>query len=248
MQYEYDFEYMFPEMMEGAAEGALVGAAGVFMGLFLLIYFFALAFSVVSYVLSSVGMYRIAKRRGIHHAWLSWIPVGSNWLLGSISDHYQYVAKQKNTKRRKVLLTLSLILMGATLAFAVCTAAMVIATGSMTDDTGMFVAMTLMVVSYLVVMGLGIAVTVVSYIAYYDLFRSCKPGNAVLFLILSVVFNVTLPFFVFFISNSDEGMPPRRSRQPEQIPVEEPMDTPEEEPVQYEQIPVVEAEIVEDPE
>ena len=54
--------------------------------------------------------------------------------------------------------------------------------------------------------------------------------------------------FVFFISNSDEGMPPRRSRQPEQIPVEEPMDTPEEEPVQYEQIPVVEAEIVEDPE
>ena len=55
-------------------------------------------------------------------------------------------------------------------------------------------------------------------------------------------------FFVFFISNSDEGMPPRRSRQPEQIPVEEPMDTPEEEPVQYEQIPVVEAEIVEDPE
>lgn len=244
MQYEYDFEYMFPEMMEGAAEGALVGAAGVFMGLFLLIYFLALAFSVVSYVLSSVGMYRIAKRRGIHHAWLSWIPVGNSWLLGSISDHYQYVVKQKVTRRRNVLLTLNLILLGATCAFSGGIVAAVV----MSNEAQATIAIALSVVSYLVVLGLSIAIMVITYIAYYDLFRSCKPGNAVLFLILGVVFNVTLPFFVFFISNSDEGMPPRRSRQPEQIPVEEPMDTPEEEPVQYEQIPVVEAEIVEDPE
>ena len=234
MEYNYGFEYALPDAMGGAA-------AGIITGIFLMVYFLAMAFSVASYVLTAVGMYRIAKRRGIHHAWLAWIPVGSNWLLGSISDHYQYVAKQKNTKRRKVLLTLSLILMGATLAFAACTAAMVIAAGSTTDDTGMFVAMTLMVVSYLVVMGLSIAVTVVSYIACYDLFRSCKPGNAVLFLILSVIFNVTLPFFIFFISNSDEGMPPKRSRQPEQIPYEEPETAAEE-------VPVVEAEIVEDPE
>lgn len=245
MQYEYDFEYILPEI----AEGASMGVAGVFMGLFLLIYFLAMAFSVASYVLTAVGMYRIAKRRGVHHAWLAWLPVGSNWLLGSISDHYQYVAKQKNTKRRKVLLTLSLILMGATIAFAACTAAMVISAGSMTDDAGMFVAMTLMVVSYLVVMGLGIAVTVITYIACYDLFRSCKPGNAVLFLILSVIFNVTLPFFIFFVSNSDEGMPPKRPRQPEQIPYEEPEPFQEEEiPQVEEEIAVVEAEIVEDPE
>ena len=244
MQYEYDFEYMFPEMMEGAAEGAFLGAAGVFVGLFLLIYFLALAFSVVSYVLSAVGMYRIAKRRGIHHAWLSWVPVGNSWLLGSISDHYQYVAKQKVTRRRNLLLTLNLILLGATMAFAGGIAAAV----ALSSEAQATMAIALSVVSYLVVLGLSIAIMVITYIAYYDLFRSCKPGNSVLFLILSVVFNVTLPFFVFFISNSDEGMPQRRPRQPEQIPVEEPTDTPEEEPMQYEQIPVVEAEIVEDPE
>ena len=107
MQYEYDFEYMFPEMMEGAATGML----GLVAGIFLIVYLLALAFSVISYVLGAVGMYRIAKRRGIHHAWLSWIPVGSSWLLGSISDHYQYVVKQKVTKRRKILLILSIACM-----------------------------------------------------------------------------------------------------------------------------------------
>ena len=236
MDFDYGFEYALPDVVGGAA-------AGIITGVFLVLYFLAMAFSVISYVLGAVGMYRIAKRRGIHHAWLAWVPVGSNWLLGSISDHYQYVAKQKVTRRRKVLLTLSLILLGASGAFGGGLAAVVIMTGSMAGEVHMALAIMLCAVAYLVVMGLAIAVTVISYIANYDLFRSCKPGNAVLFLILSVIFNVTLPFFVFFISNSDEGMPPRRPRQPEQIPYEEP-----EMPVQEEVIPVVEAEIVEDPE
>ena len=236
MQYNYEFEYAFPEMMGGAA-------TGIITGVFLIVYFLAMAFSLVSYVFNAVGLYRIAKRRGIHHAWLGWIPVGCNWLLGSISDHYQYVAKQKNTRRRKVLLTLSLIMMGAVMAFAGAVAAMALSTGASAGNVRASLAIALCAVMYLVVMGLGIAITVISYFAYYDLFRSCKPGNAVLFLILSVIFNVTLPFFVFFISSSDEGMPPRRPRQPEQIPYEEP-----ELPVEEIEIPVVEAEIVEDPE
>ena len=241
MEFDYGFEYALPDAVSGAA-------AGIITGIFLIVYFLTMAFSVISYVLNAVGMYRIAKRRGIHHAWLAWIPVGCNWLLGSISDHYQYVAKQKVKRRRKVLLTLSLVMVGALMAFFGAVVAVAVSAGAGMDDMRASLGIVLCAVMYLVMMGLGLAVTVISYIACYDLFRSCKPGNAVLFLILSVVFNVTLPFFVFFISNSDEGMPPRRSRQPEQIPVEEPMDTPEEEPVQYEQIPVVEAEIVEDPE
>ena len=240
---QYDFEYMFPEIVEGAAGGAFMGAAGIVMGLFLLVYFLALAFSVVSYVLSAVGMYRIAKRRGVHHAWLAWIPVGSSWLLGSISDHYQYVAKQKVTKRRRVLLILSVACAAMSVIFGVG-AGMLVASGLIVGGSAESVlAVALGTIGYLGPIGLSIAATVFCYIAYFDLFRSCKPGNAVLFLILSVIFNVTLPFFVFFISNSDEGMPPRRPRQPEQIAYEQP------EPAKEEaEIPVVEAQIVEDSE
>ncbi|MBR2422221.1 MAG: hypothetical protein IKB09_07715 [Oscillospiraceae bacterium] len=253
MGYDYGFEYSFPEAMEGVAEGALVGAAGIMTGILLLIWLIAMAFSVVSYVLNAVGMYRIAKRRGIHHGWLAWIPVGSSWLLGSISDHYQYVVKQKTTKRRNALLILNILClaMGGLFGAGVGMLAVAEITGGVAAESIATVAV--MAISYLGLMGLGIAVTVFCYIAYFDLFRSCKPKYDVLFLVLGIFFNVTLPFFVFACSGSDEGMPARRPVQnPAQIPYEPVVDTPvqPEEPQApaAEEIPVVEAEIVEDPE
>ena len=243
MGYDYGFEYAFPDGMEAMGGGAVVGA-GIITGILLIIWLLAMAFSLVSYVLSAVGMYRIAKRRGIHHAWLAWIPVGSSWLLGSISDHYQYVVKQKVTKRRKILLILSLacMIMGGIFGAGVGVLAAAEIMGGMSAESVLSVA--LMVIGYLGIMGLSLAVTVICYIAYYDLFRSCKPGNAVLFLVLSIIFNVTLPFFVFFISNSDEGMPARRPQQPPQQICEEPEYS---EPVEAE-LSAVEAEILDDPE
>ena len=241
MGYEYGFEYAFPEGMEGAA----VGAAGVVTGILLIVWFLAMGFSLVMYVLNAVGLYRIAKRRGIHHAWLAWVPIGCNWLLGSISDHYQYVAKQKVTSKRKVLLILSLILVACLFVLAGGVVALVLATEGMAGDAAMVLAVALMLIAYLGMLGLAIAITVFCYIAYYDLFRSCKPGNAVLFLVLSIIFNVTLAFFVFACSKSDEGMPERRPRDPApQIPdVPAAPETPE-----AEETSVVEGEIVEESE
>lgn len=246
MGYDYGFEYAFPEMMEGAAEGVIAGAAGLIIGIVLIVWLIAMAFAVVSYVLNAVGMYRIAKRRGIHNAWLAWVPVANVWLLGSISDHYQYVVKQKNTKRRSILLILNIILVVLSGVFTGGGVALALADGTAnTNAAALGAAFT--AIGYLGVMGLSIAVTVISYIAYYDLFRSCKPKNDVMFLVLSIIFSVTLPFFVFACSNSDEGMPARRKPQaPEQIPAQ-PAEPPVEEPWEAE-IPVVEGEVVEDPE
>ena len=237
MGYDYSFEYAFPDAMGGAA-------MGVATGILLIVWCLAMGFSIVMYVLNAVGLYRIAKRRGIHHAWLAWVPIGSNWLLGSISDHYQYVAKQKVTSKRKILLILSLCLIGCLFVLAGGVVAIVVAAGS-SMNASIALGVVLLLIAYLGMMGLAIAVTVFCYIAYYDLFRSCKPGNAVLFLVLSILFNVTLAFFVFFSSKSDEGMPERRPRDPapriEETPVEP--EAPAEE-----EVPVVEGEIVEETE
>ena len=219
----YEFEYYLPEFGDAVATGAM----GFVVAVLIIVALLALAFSVVSYVLSSVGMYRIAKRRGIHHPWLAWIPIGNSWLLGSISDHYQYVAKRKVTKRRRVLLILSLI--AAVPGSVYGLTAMILGI-----DGGSVGATAVMILSYLCLLGLSLAAMVVSYIAYYDLFQSCKPGNAVLFLILGIFVNVTLPFLVFACSSSDKGMPARRAPK-----------TGEAERI-AEEIPVVEAEPVDD--
>lgn len=249
MEYDYGFEYAFPEAVEGAAEGVFVGAAGIATGILLIVWLLMLGLSVVSYILNAVGMYRIAKRRGIHHAWLSWIPIGCNWLLGSISDHYQYVAKQKVTKRRKVLLTLSIILVAVSCILGAAVAALVVLeTSGSGEMAGSILLVALMAIAYLAMLGLAVAILVYCYIAYFDLFRSCRPAYDVLFLVLGIVFSMALPFFVFACSGSDNGMPARRSPQsPVQIPRQ-----PEAEPAapaaEPEEIPVVEAEVVEDSE
>lgn len=245
-----EFGYEFPPAMEGVAEGAFIGGTGIVTGIFLIVYLIALGIGLVFYVLNAAGMYRIAKRRGIHHAWLAWIPIGCNWLLGSISDHYQYVAKQKATKKRKILLILSLILMAVSILLGVCFAALIAAETSGVGMGASILAVAMMVISYLAMAGLALAITVFCYIAYFDLFRSCRPDHDVLFLILSIFFGPAV--FVFACSSYDKGMPPKRPAQqpPMQIPYEpeEPAEEEIYEEPETEEIPVVEGEIVEDPE
>jgi len=184
--------------------------------LFLLIYgvfvFAMLVFSVASYVLSSLGMYTIAKRRGIRNPWLSWIPYGNMWVLGSVADQYQYVTGGKIKNRRKILLV-------TTIALSVLMIPMVIF--ALLSGLGSYWTVALLVLAYVVFIVVAIVGAVFQYIAYYDLFRSCKPQNATLFLVLGIVCQVTLPFFLFACRNQDEGMPPRKDQMPEPSPVAE---------------------------
>ena len=247
---DYGFEYAIPDAVEGAAEGIFVGTAGIVTGILLIVYLILMAYAIVALVLNAVGMYRIAKRRGIHHAWLAWIPIASNWLLGSISDHYQYVAKQKVTKRRKTLLILSIIQVVFSFVLGGGVAALVIASMNDASMVGSILLVALLVISYLAVIGLAIAIMVFGYIASFDLFRSCRPENDVLFLVLGIFLGTAI--FVFACSGYDKGMPARRPapQPPVQIPAEPEMPAEEAapaEPVQ-EEIPVVETEIVEDSE
>ena len=249
MSGSFDFGYSFPEVTGDVATGLM----GILTGLLLVFLLMMMAFAVVTYVLSAVSAYRIARRRGIHHAWLAWVPMGNYWLLGSISDQYQYVVKRKVTNRRRILLILGIVTFTMSIVYSALQASTVLAfnvDSGMGNEIGM-VAVGVLV--YLVWIAAVITTTVFGYIAYFDLFRSCKPGSAVVFLVLSIVFSVTMPFFMIACSNSDEGMPPKRAQQPPvQIPyVEEtPADAPvyRQTPVAEESVPVVETEIVEDTE
>jgi hypothetical protein len=55
-----------------------------------------------------------------------------------------------------------------------------------------------------------VALCVIRYMALYDVYRSLDPNNAVLYLVLSILFSPTEPFFLFFNREKDLGMPPRK--------------------------------------
>lgn len=202
---EYFYSDDYSSIIGGTEAGAVgvIGAVALIYGVIML---FAFVYSITTYVLHSLGLYTIARRRRISNPWLAWIPLGNLWILGSISDQYQHMAKRKITGRRKIMLGLSI---AAFAIYFVWLCGTVI--GALTGIGGMATVL-LALLGLLVFFGIAIALTVYQYMCYYDLYRSCDPGNSALFLILSILFSGIMPFFVFACRKKDEGMP--RPKQP----------------------------------
>ena len=210
----YTYSYISDDLASGLLSGIFSGVPTMLIG-------------IATYVLGALALYTIAKRRGLNHPWLAWIPVASVWIVGSLSDQYRYVVNGENKSKRKVLLTLNIITAVLSIVIVACAIvalvqAVVGAAGNVSEDAmlGMILGPVLSVAGLaLPLAGVAIAYAVVYYMALYDIFKSLDPNNCVLFLVLSIVFGVTEPFFLFFNRNKDGGMPPRRP-EPACIPPE----------------------------
>lgn len=205
-----------------AGQAALAGLSGFFMVFFILLYLLLAGIGVLSYVLQSLGIHTMAKRRGIHHPWLSWLPLGHVWILGSISDQYQYLVKGRVTNRRKVLLGLEIAMYGV-LAAIFAIAASLTYCSVVGDMAAMGALVALFALAYIAFAVLIVVTLVFIYIALYDLYVSSSPDNAVMYLLLSIFISITMPFFVFASRNKDGGMPPRKVAEPvlPELPAEE---------------------------
>lgn len=175
--------------------------------IYVVCYVLGWAWSALVYVLSALGQYTIAKRRGIRNPWMAWVPLAQMWILGCISDQYQYVAKGKVRNRRKVLLWLTVVLL------VLMVAAGVLGGFTMVHDSLNIATGLVFLFALLVLFAVAVVNMVFTYICYYDLYASCDPGNSVLYLVLSILLNVTMPFFIFFCRKKDGGMPARRKPQ-----------------------------------
>ena len=192
---------------------------GTGLSIFYIIYSLAgSVFGIALYVLRALSLYTISKRRGINHPWMSWVPVLDLWVIGCISDQYQYVVKGRDKNKRKWLLGLSIVMaviyvvMFVLFGMVIFNTTRGILTGmdgnwTLTDLVGPAMGMLACLLPLLCV---AVAVAVIRYVAMYDLYTSCTPQNNVMFLILSIFFTVTEPFFLICIRKKDDGMPPRR--------------------------------------
>ena len=186
----------------------------------------SLLLGIAAYVLRAIGVYTIAKRRNIKRPWFAWVPVVDAFLLGCVSDQYRYVVRGQNKNKRTWLLWLNIgqtVLVAGMLGTAVSVFANAVvmamngASEEMMARTMMPAIMGLMGVS-MPMMILSIVTLVIRSMALYDLYTSCTPDNNVLFLVLSILFGITEPVFIFFSRNKDGGMPPRRAAAAEQRP------------------------------
>ena len=204
MQDSYTYFFSSWEELFSSPVGVALAGVGLIIALFFL------AAVLVLYIFQSCSLYSIAKRRGISNPGLAWVPVAFVWILGSVSDQYQYVVRGKVCNRRKILLALGLacfLLSGGGLVFLSNYGAVLDAF----QGSGTFLRQVLGRAAGGTLAGLAAAaLAVFQYISLYDVFQSCNPGTSVVFLVLSVIFPILVPFFLFADRKKELGMPRRR--------------------------------------
>ena len=209
--------YYYDELpITGMDEEILTTVMAILMGVLGVV----LVFSLIFWIISALSLQSIARRRGIRNAWLAWVPIGTDWILGSISDQYQHLIQAKITARRKLLLWLN-----------VGYAMLIIANGLVQGMTELAAHTE----EQLLIWGLAstaislarLAVSITTLVFYhmsnYDLYRSCNPKNAVTFLVLGIIFPVAQPFFYLSCRKKDLGMVvPEIVTAPAEIPMASP--------------------------
>ncbi len=174
---------------------------------------FALAF----WVMQCIGFMRMAKKVGFPDPWLAWIPGAGDYLF----------VKLAGQKRRKIgiaymfllylgfPIVLGLFWIGCVsfIAWLVPYIMNQVLVGNWYDPPfvnglpggfapmGMSVgSLVLFILCGLALMAIGIVVAVFYYIMLYHVFKRFKPNLAVVFLVLSIVFNFLAPIFILVSS------------------------------------------------
>lgn len=172
---------------------AVIGMIAIFA---LIVCFFALLYAAVRYVFNSIGLYTIAKNRGMDNAFLAFIPVVNSYYLGKIADD---INKTMNKKSSNAVILLSLQI--ATLFFAFVNFIVGFASGLTGLAYGIAISSAFI---GMISSAIAIAYSVFLYISLYRIYKEYSPEHAVIFEVCTVLFDLH-PFFLFAIRNKKSG-------------------------------------------
>lgn len=171
------------------------------------LYLLIIGIGIASYIIQSLALQGIAKRRGINNPWLSWIPVANTWIIGSIADEYD----NRNGIKRKwrvLLLTLSIIIVAIAVLFYIAMIAFVVsmAFSGMADYMTEEQTIGFVLVLYAGIIPLALCAFLsefCTYICIFKIFESSVPEKAVKYFILSFLVPLALP--ICLIKCKDKG-------------------------------------------
>ena len=200
-----NYDYSQYDGIKNAVAGAGLSWAIAIAGFIALI---AVALAIVSYVFYSVGLFKIARNLNIVAPWLAFIPVANLYLLGR-------VAQGNGEKKCKfpfgwILLVLSLVASwfeSLTATAAATELAKIIAGMTIEnvvislEDLFTFIGGSLVISSVTIAL-VGLLVAIFFYITLYHIYKVCAGENASVYLAVSIVLPIFIPFFLFAKRNS----------------------------------------------
>lgn len=180
----------------------------------MVIIFGVLAFGIVCYIFQGIGLYALAKRRGIRAPGLAWVPVLNYWIIGGLGDQQERIEGKKDPRARVSLLVFYIL---TACCAALVTILMILIVPQMTmasQYTGVYSAVNtniaIWTAVYMLMLGIAISFCVFYFLSLNRIYRSCAKSYTALS-VLSVLFPCIVPFVVFALRKRDANLEPNIS-------------------------------------
>lgn len=189
--------------------------------MYAIFYLFTMAYAAFAYVGVSLGGSRMARKVGMNHPWMFWVPGANVYAMGKLADTQASLCEGKTTKFRKKLLVWTIILASAAVIWAIVMTVIVAmaAVNGMLDDSGNVTISDASgdtaIVGYLLALLISSLLLIVPFIIYlvvyykslYRIYKLYAPGGAVGFTVLSFFAEPAIPILFLILSGKDPVLP-----------------------------------------
>lgn len=168
--------------------------------------------AVVLLVLSRMGLFLLARRRGLSGAGTVWLPIGDQIMLVRLSDQYRCrFAGQTKYRKLPVIVTEMAFVVSNYLAMgwiALFLMVLMLTSGTVvfalsSPGTEMMAFFLTGVVLLLFLLGVTILRTLINSRLMMDVYRSCQRKTAATWLILGILFPFLKPVFLFLCAKNE---------------------------------------------
>lgn len=172
------------------------------------------------YLLESISVYKMAKSVEIKNPWLAFIPVANDWVFGTLAEKYKKKNGTKSARFGIILPVLEGIVLIEAIALTIFTVISIKEiTGYALDAVNtssemapeQFMSLIPVIILYFALMAVAIAYAVVFFIALWRVYSSFDKSNATLYIVLSVVFTISVPIILFIIRNRKPEFDPHNN-------------------------------------
>ena len=191
-----------------------------FLAIFIGTFTISLLIGLALYLLESIGVYKMAKSAEIKNPWLSFVPVGRNWVFGTLAEKYKKKNGTKSARFGIILPVLEGIVLIEAIALTIFTVISVKEiTGYALDAVNtsaemvpeQFMSLIPVIILYFALIAVAISYAVVFFIALWRVYSSFDKSNATLYIVLSVIFTISVPIILFIIRNRKPEFDPHNN-------------------------------------
>lgn len=172
------------------------------------------------YLLESISVYKMAKSAEIKNPWLAFIPVANDWVFGTLAEKYKKKNGTKSARFGIILPVLEGIVLIEAIALTIFTVISIKEiTGYALDAVNtssemapeQFMSLIPVIILYFALMAVAIAYAVVFFIALWRVYSSFDKSNATIYIVLSVIFTISVPIILFIIRNRKPEFDPHNN-------------------------------------